>query len=216
MTLPTSESLIFLKSYFNETISVLDVGANKGQFVKEIKKLFNKCNIVSVEPNRNCERYLKRLDIEYYICGLGSTESLTQLVLPKGKKLSKGASFFPDKNWKQTMLIDSNISVADNLFKGRSFDLIKIDTQGYELEVIKGAHELIKKSKFLIVECNIIPENIGAPEILKVVKELEELGFYLSNVTEERLNRDKELYQIDAVFTNTVNQHNKKVIKRFL
>lgn len=215
MTLPTLHSLNFLKSYFNETISVLDVGANKGQFVIEIKRLFNNCNVVSIEPNPNCEIFLKKLDIEYYICGLGSIDSVIQLVMPRNKKTSKGASFFPDKHWEKTKSIDSNVCVADKLFKGRSFDLIKIDTQGYELEVIKGSRELIKKSKFLIVECNVIPENIGAPTFKAVIEELEKLEFYLNEVIEERFNEDKELFQVDAVFTNTIDQHNKEILKRF-
>lgn len=214
---PKSSNFFFLQELLNPDCSILDVGANIGQFYVAMKNIFPNSTIVSIEPNPRCEIHLKSTQAEYYICGLGSAETSLDLVLPKNKKISKGASYYP-ADWlteQSSSIIKTPVHVADRLFSNRKFDLIKIDTQGYELEVLKGSTQLIKNAKILIIECNIQTENIGAPHWSEIIKFLQPFGFFVHDIIDERINSQNKVFQIDCIFMKNIDSHN-PIISKYL
>ena len=62
------------------------------------------------------------------------------------------------------------------------FDLIKIDTQGSELNILKGSIEIVEKTKFLLLELSVVEYNFNAPTYLQVIKYLEENNFKLIDI----------------------------------
>jgi hypothetical protein len=72
----------------------------------------------------------------------------------------------------------------DTVIKQKGFplpDLIKMDVQGAELDVLKGASETLKYCKHLILELQHVEYNTGAPLKNEVVEYLKSLGFLLAN-----------------------------------
>ena len=70
----------------------------------------------------------------------------------------------------------------DNVVARRGFplpDLIKIDVQGCEIDILRGATETLKHCQHLIVELQHVQYNIGAPQVHESVKIINELGFSL-------------------------------------
>jgi hypothetical protein len=66
----------------------------------------------------------------------------------------------------------------DDLFLPEDcFDLIKIDTQGSELDIIQGGMDLCKKASGIILEVAISPYNENAPLYDEVVEFMDDLGF---------------------------------------
>ena len=55
-------------------------------------------------------------------------------------------------------------------------DMIKIDVEGYEMEVLKGAEKMLQSIKFLMIELNNNTKNYGSSNI-EIEKHLESLGF---------------------------------------
>ena len=55
-------------------------------------------------------------------------------------------------------------------------DMIKIDVEGYEMEVLKGAEKMLQSVKFLMIELNNNTKNYGSSNI-EIEKHLESLGF---------------------------------------
>ena len=55
-------------------------------------------------------------------------------------------------------------------------DMIKIDVEGYEMEVLKGAKKMLQSVKFLMIELNNNTKNYGSSNI-EIEKHLESLGF---------------------------------------
>lgn len=72
--------------------------------------------------------------------------------------------------------------------------LLKIDIDGYELEVIKGAHQTIRDSSVVIVEC-------PHPQLSERISAVQSLGFRLFDLAEP-CYYDKAFWQCDAIFVN--------------
>ena len=70
----------------------------------------------------------------------------------------------------------------DSVIKERGFplpDMIKIDTQGAEMDILKGAQLALSTCKHLILELQRVEFNVGAPLRDEVINYVESLGFKL-------------------------------------
>jgi len=68
--------------------------------------------------------------------------------------------------------------------------LLKIDVQGYEKEVLSGAAETLRKTKFLLIELNYMPQYVGGSWLAEIHELLAgKHGFVLVDATKPlRLN----------------------------
>ncbi len=56
-------------------------------------------------------------------------------------------------------------------------DFLKVDTQGAELQVLRGAGELLKRCALIQLECSLVAYNVGAPLIGDCIEQLRQWGF---------------------------------------
>ena len=78
-------------------------------------------------------------------------------------------------------------------------NLLKIDTQGSELDILKGATSIINNVELVYLECPIIQYNEGAPSIGEYINYMKEKRFVPYDVLE--IHRSEEvLLQIDILF----------------
>ena len=78
---------------------------------------------------------------------------------------------------------------------------LKIDTQGFEREVLQGSSGLLADVVALQVETSLIPLYAGAPSFTEMVSYVEELGYEIfSFVPGLRDNANARLLQMDAFF----------------
>jgi len=54
---------------------------------------------------------------------------------------------------------------------------LKLDVQGYELEVLRGGNNLLSKTEVVVLECSLIEYNTGAPLIADVISFMKDRGF---------------------------------------
>lgn len=192
--------------------SCLDVGANHGQFYVAFKNLFPNSRCLMIEANPHCERRLRGLQSEYRIIGLSDHKGELELVSTVLKPYSKGASFYieaairdlPENEILRTVV---PVDTMDNLFKEDTFDFIKIDVQGSELDILNGGEITIKKSKYVSLEISLVEYNIGAPGYKKILNKMLEFGFFIKDVIEEHNTSSGNLIQLDLLFTNTIKDH---------
>ena len=79
--------------------------------------------------------------------------------------------------------------------------LLKIDTQGHELEVLKGAERILDKIDVIIIETSFHEFRKGAPEIHNIIESMIELGYRCYEVLEGHYRAvDNALAQIDIAF----------------
>ena len=90
--------------------------------------------------------------------------------------------------------------------------MLKVDTQGYEEEVLAGAMLTLKKVSAMQLELSVVPLYHGAPDLRRILELCEGLGFqlhgFIPGFYEEKTGR---LLQMDGLFlrTNTVEPNDK-------
>lgn len=182
---------------------ILDIGANVGQFHLLAKQQFPSSFIFSIEASRECEASLKAITDNYYIGMLAKDSSEYQFYKRKGDPTSTGNSFYKELTHfysdDQLDIVNEKGIMLDELFEKESeFDLIKIDTQGSELDIITGGIDLCKKAKGILLEVSLTQYNEGAPLYGDVVKFMKEVGFTPVEVLDE--SRNHGAHQQDILF----------------
>lgn len=144
---------------------VFDVGANVGDYSYLLLKYNPKAKIYAFEPHPiNYAALVKRLSNHYsnfrpYNIGLGSTITSIKLFDYEDNDGSPRASIYKDiiekmYNSKSTAH-EVKLETLDSLFDKENIehiDLLKIDTEGNELEVLKGANRTLSNDKIKIIQ----------------------------------------------------------------
>lgn len=188
---------------------VLDIGAYEGEFSILARQFFPNASVLMVEPQPQKRAGLDALasalggDVQIESVLLGDEDcdgrAFHQLRTPFG---STGSSLYEELSDYPRDVLTLPMRRLDSLVRshaGRTFDLVKIDVQGAELDVLRGAGSMIHSVKALCIELSLHPVNRGAPLLAEVVATLDQLGFAMSDAVP--LPRDGGLQkQIDAVF----------------
>jgi FkbM family methyltransferase len=191
-----------VQDYFHP-YRILDIGANIGQFHQLAKQTFPDAFIFSIEASSDCEPYLQQLTDNYYI-GLLAKDTLEYDFYSRkdaptgtGNSIYRELTHFYSED--QLEIIKQKGIKLDDLFEPDSeFDLIKIDTQGSELDIITGGINLCKKAKGILLEVSLTQYNQGAPLYWEVLTFMKELGFRPEAILDESRNHGS--HQQDILF----------------
>ena len=163
-----------VKNILNQTneIVIFDVGANLGQSINLLKTYFHDSTIYSFEPEPNLFLKLKKNTLIYdrinlYNFGFGNSEFETILNLQEssgGNSIldsAKDSDYF-SLNWLQHKgSVNIKITTLDNFCENNkinNIDLLKLDTQGYELNILRGAKNLLINKKIKIIYSEVLFE----------------------------------------------------------
>ena len=80
------------------------------------------------------------------------------MLLERSKRLVEGAKA---NNMRTTTL--------DAITNGRAFQLLKLDTQGAEMMVLRGATRTLEHVEVLLTEMAVVPFNVGAPTWIEMM-----------------------------------------------
>ena len=189
---------------------VLDIGAHTGQFYKWAKSAWPYCNVFMIEANPLHENTLLNLTAntkdEYMISALGDKEREVTFYTRSDKPHTEGNSYYKEANyWDIPQLVQEEtvtLKKLDDIFdKEKVFDLVKMDTQGSELDILKGGKKLITKATAVILEVAYIEYNLGAPTSDEVIKHMNNIGFEeIMSIGEHY--EGEEISQKDLLFLN--------------
>lgn len=164
----------FTKDTPKDAKIIFEVGARDGLDSIALSEYYRQSKVYSFECNPNtiqtCINNLKnRPRINFYSFGLGNKKT-TQPFFPYTLNNTGASSFFKriDFNSTQTVVPEVDIDTISNFCKSNNIDSIDIlcmDTQGFELNILKGAEDFITKIKFIIMEePRTEPNRIYLPE----------------------------------------------------
>lgn len=182
---------------------ILDIGANIGQFHTLVKSIYPEAYVFSIEASQECEPYLKQITDQYYIGLLAKDTSEYDFYSRKDAPTGTGNSIYRELTHfysdDQLQIIKQKGIKLDDLFEPDSeFDLIKIDTQGSELDIISGGVNLCKKAKGILLEVSLTQYNQGAPLYDEVVTFMKEFRFRPEAILDESRNHGS--HQQDILF----------------
>jgi len=195
---------------------VLDVGANQGQFASEIRRCGYAGNIVSFEPLSDAHEKLMHAsstDDNWEVfprCAVGDRNgeveiniagnSLSSSILPMLESHRVAA---PDSIYlgRETAPINSLDSVVMPYLKKSKAPFLKIDTQGFEWQVLDGARNSLSRLRGILIELSLVPLYEGQHMWLEIVARLEAEGFILWTFEPVFSDpRDGRTLQVDGVF----------------
>jgi FkbM family methyltransferase len=189
--------------------ALLDVGAHVGSFSRAFSGIFPGCTPVLIEPNPHCASALQALPFEWHAFAASNEDGEAELHLTKEWLQSTGASIYRENThfFRDDVVLKTSVPKRrlDDVFPGRRFDVVKIDTQGAELDVLRGGRALIAQADFVLIEVSLVNYNAGGAKAEDVFAELEEMNFSCAGALEfHRLKGvgDGNLLQIDFLFEN--------------
>jgi len=173
---------------------VLDVGANRGQFASQIRQGGYSGNIVSFEPLSEAHGNLSQAsggDARWKVyprCALGDHDgeveiniagnSLSSSILPM---LETHRSAAPESIYqgKEVVPVKTIDSVTKSYLKKSHAPFLKIDTQGFEWQVLDGARETLPQIRGVLLELSLVPLYDGQHLWREIIERLEAAGFLL-------------------------------------
>ncbi|RZK12488.1 MAG: FkbM family methyltransferase [Flavobacterium sp.] len=182
---------------------VYDIGAYEGHWALDFHKIFDSVPIFMFEAQQNKEHILKALCgklpvLHYAIALLGATAGQAVQFEENETASHVNATNQEEKTNRVTDTLDSLIE--KNKFPLPDF--LKLDVQGYELEILKGGQKALTNAEFCLLEVSLLDVGAGGVPLLKdVIDFMDAKGFCAYDISQFiRRPYDKALWQIDMLF----------------
>lgn len=198
---------------------VFDIGANIGQFAKGLRNIGYDGRIVSFEPLSDAHSYLSRLALKdnkwdvHQRGAIGDTNgniiinisgnSVSSSILSMLETHSIAASGSAYISQETTPIYTLDVVAAEYIVHASNF-FIKIDTQGFEWEVLNGGQETLKKARGVLLELSLVPLYEGQKLWQEIIERLNKEGFTLWAIQKGFTDpKTVRTLQIDAIFFRT-------------
>ncbi len=182
---------------------VLDVGAHRGEFAIGLRRAGYDGPIVSFEPNPSLPGMLQRRasrDAAWRVCsyGLGLADGEAILHRPLATSFASVRESLPygrERFGTDTVPSDTisiRVRRLDGVF-AEAVDswplvapeapvLLKIDSQGSDLDIFAGAAGILSRVEVVVMEFSLIPLYAGVPSFADALGEVERAGFHLAGL----------------------------------
>ncbi len=178
----------YLLTHINSGATVIDIGCHKGAYLYWMqKKVTTTGQVFAFEPQPILANYLKNCiglfgykNITIENMGLSNTNGTLDLFIPVGsKKTSPGATFNTDKPVNEKCdSVSIAVTTLDNYCGAKNIQpqFLKIDVEGYELEVLTGAENTLRKHKpNILFECEA--RHTSEDKMMATFNYLKQIGY---------------------------------------
>lgn len=201
-------SLNNLKKNGLDAKQIVDIGAYKGEWTEELLKIFPNATYLMVEGNPEREPDLsafvakhKPANIKYEIALLGSTAGEQK----NFHVMDTASSVLDEYTHSDAVTLKLTSHTLDQVAQKHHFNnvsLVKLDVQGYEVEVLKGGSQLLQQAEAVLMEVSLLDIHKNVPLLRDVLNFMYEYGFVAYDICSvaARRPKDRALWQTDVLF----------------
>ena len=187
---------------------VLDIGSYHGQFGDTVRAVWPEAQVISIEA----EEQHRSINPSQITACLGKEDNqwVEFHTLPPGS-ITTGASYYKELTgfYQNSVTVPLRTMTLDSLYRANSWSadwanhgLVKLDTQGSELDILSGAQSFIKEQKprFFLLEVSHQQYNLNAPLASQTVKYMNDMGYNWIDIWEITHDSRNMLLQSDLLF----------------
>ena len=196
---------------------LLDVGANNGNYATTMRNVGFSKKIISFEPQKKAFDELQKISegdnlwqVNHFALGNEDGNSVINIA---GNSLSssilemlpKHSDTAPESIYveKENITIKKLDTIFNSIVSANDIVMLKIDTQGFEKNVLDGAENALKNISIIQLEMSIVPLYKNEILMLDMIKHLDEIGFQLFSIENGFSDPSTgQLLQADGVFVN--------------
>lgn len=194
-----------LKANGHEFNAIYDIGANVGDWTRKWKLNEPNATFIMFEANKDINPIVSPNDM--YLHEVLSDEDGKEVKFYQqdgNVNAPTGNSYYKElsKHFVEDKFVTLQTRTLDSLRTEKRLplpDMVKLDTQGSEVDVLNGAVESLSQCKMILTEAPVMRYNDGAPTFDEYMDKFREIGFLPSGI--EKLAIKKGVFlQIDLVF----------------
>ncbi len=195
--------------------TIIDVGAHRGEVAKQFSTLYTPSFIALVEPLPQMVAVLQSLKLaesqRLFPCALGRQPGMARLNVLASLPSSSMLEVTPDseklfqRSMERREVLPVPIRTLDSIFDECGLDvldLLKIDVQGYEMEVFAGGEKTLHNTRLIVTEVSFFQHYENQPLFGELYRFLHGAGFELRSTLGFIYDSDHLPLQCDAVFMN--------------
>jgi len=183
-----------------QVLVVYDIGANKGRWARDTKRLLPAASFFLFEANESHRKKLASRGFPFFICVLGSREEHRRFYSTGGTGDSlylEKTHHYGETDYREVTTIPLQILVEKERLPRPNF--MKLDVQGAELEILSGCQGLLDRCYLIYMECPILEYNSGAPTFDSYIRFMSDRGYVPIQILQQHVI-EGALTQVDILF----------------
>lgn len=208
-----------------EAFHIIDIGAHEGQsLISTLSRVTVPVQYLALEPNPKVSRQLQRLakglnsdhtQIEVLQHAAGPQEGSINFMVTEASAVAGVLS--PEDELQRrvpagdhiiTACVEVPMSSVDRLISDRGWtrvNLLKIDAEGFDLEVLRGAAESLELSRvdIIVVECFFVAYRKGQHYFWDIAKFLADFNYYFFDLLDTRHTGQGRLYTGNGIWVSS-------------
>lgn len=189
-----------------ESKVVFDIGARHGNWSEYLSRHL-KAEFILFEANDEHAWRLKERGFRFFTGILSDSERDVDW-FGKG---STGDSYYKENTsaYDDVTAVKMRATTLDAQIEKHDLplpDLIKLDTQGSEIDILNGAPRALAHATFVYIECSLVDYNKGAPQLTEMLAYMKSHDFLPCDICEEH-RKGGALIQMDVLFVRRSAYH---------
>ena len=190
--------------------NLLDIGAYRGDFTRMVRSLWPEVKVWQIEAD---ERQLPFLQPDAMVALLSSksNQEVDFFTLDNNSSITTGSSMFRELTnyYINPLVVKKRTTTLDDLMKRVNFrgnwknaGMVKMDTQGAELEILRGSENFIKtfQPKYFVLETSVKQYNEGAPLVGDIIEHMRQNDYVIQDIMSYMYDNTESLLQMDILF----------------
>lgn len=189
---------------------IVDIGGYEGTWTSNTKTIFPSVSFLIVEAQKSKKDLLDNLfssdnQVSVECCLLGDTEK----EMVPFFEMETGSSIYEENSNHDRFLNFLEMKTLDNIINkydtGNNI-FLKIDVQGAEIDVLKGATKTLESTEIILLEVSTLNYNSHAPVFNEIIKFMNEIDFSVFDICDQSRKENNVLFQLDIIFIRNTSE----------